>query len=116
MSEPTLSEQIAAVRRIVTDIENGHIWDSADLDDDEIACLRAVLASLEAQQEAEAAPMDTAPRNGTDIRLVIPRCIVPAYWDDDLHKWVLCRPWYMESVSNPAGWLQAAPSRPGEDK
>jgi hypothetical protein len=50
-------------------------------------------------------PMETAPKDGRDIRLKIewPRGVV-AYWDDDLQEWVTSRPLHMECVHEPKGW------------
>lgn len=49
--------------------------------------------------------MDTAPKDGTEVRLqlVFPRG-VPAYWDNEL-GWVLSRPLHMERVHAPRGWV-----------
>lgn len=50
-------------------------------------------------------PMDSAPMDGTEVRLrlVFVRG-VPAYWDDELQRWVLSRPLHIESIHVPRGW------------
>ena len=49
-------------------------------------------------------PIETAPKDGTEIYLPIPGR-VRAFWDDKLQHWVLCRPLHMESLKDPLSWM-----------
>jgi len=49
-------------------------------------------------------PMSFAPLDGTTILLPI-MAHVPAYWDEELHTWVLARPFLMERIDHPSGWI-----------
>jgi hypothetical protein len=69
MSNVPLDEQIAAVKRIIADATDGYI---ADLHDDEIAALRAVLATLEAMEWRPIGSPDDTPqehRHGNWVRV-----------------------------------------------
>jgi len=50
-------------------------------------------------------PIDSAPRDGTEVYLHLnfPNG-VPAYWDRELKTWVLCRPLHIESLREPKAW------------
>jgi hypothetical protein len=50
-------------------------------------------------------PMETAPKDGTEVRLALsyPNG-VPAYWCADLKTWVLSRPLHVESIHRPERW------------
>jgi hypothetical protein len=50
-------------------------------------------------------PMDTAPKDGTTVRIPLRFPLgVRAYWDDDLKTWVLAHPLHIESIRDPDYW------------
>lgn len=49
-------------------------------------------------------PMDSAPKDGTEVRLRLLPLGVAAYWDAELECWVLSRPLHLEFVRTPEGW------------
>lgn len=53
-------------------------------------------------------PIETAPKDGRTIYLPVGECAVPAFWCDDLKRWVLVRTWKMDYVENPSGWRPTA--------
>ena len=50
-------------------------------------------------------PIETAPRDGTEVRLSLMGFdSVKAFWDEKLQVWVLSRPIHMEKLINPPYW------------
>lgn len=48
--------------------------------------------------------IDTAPRDGTVVKIKVDIVSVRAYFDYDLDRWVLTHPLHMESVFRPTRW------------
>lgn len=59
-------------------------------------------------------PIETAPKDGSDVRIVYNGLKLPAYWCDDLERWVLIRQWTLDSFLSKEldGWILAAPTKP----
>lgn len=49
--------------------------------------------------------IDTAPKDGTTIRVKLPETAVRVFWCSDLKEWVLCSPIHMETIVEPTHWL-----------
>lgn len=57
-------------------------------------------------------PIETAPRDGTVVKIKVDIESVQAYWEPNLYgeglgSWVLTRPLHMESVWRPTRWKPA---------
>jgi hypothetical protein len=49
-------------------------------------------------------PIETTPKDGSEITVRMLEWEARVYWDDDLKTWVLVSPMHLESVSNPKEW------------
>ncbi len=54
-------------------------------------------------------PIESAPRDGTEICLQLFSSGVAAYWDQELERFVLSQPLHVESVITAAGWRALVP-------
>ena len=59
--------------------------------------------------------MTLAPKDGTEIRIPI-HWTLPAFWCNDLKRWVLSRPLHVESVYDVKGWLPGRQIKMGDDE
>ncbi len=49
-------------------------------------------------------PIETAPKDGTEVYLELTTKWVRGYWDDELKTWVLSRPLHIETLKHTGRW------------
>lgn len=88
----------------------GHARRANSADEYNSEDMRATAKRLLAQRRQQRFEMswqliDTAPKDGTTIRVKLPETDVRVFWCSDLKSWVLCSPIHMETVRDPTHWL-----------
>lgn len=96
---PTLRDRLAIIEQ-VTNIPPHKLTDTEFLRGSCAIAYSQARAALAAAEEGGWRHIATAPKDGTTVGLKL-NGVLPAYWDNELETWVLCRPFHMESFHNP---------------